>query len=203
MGARKLASIKLKNNFFFPRKVLSFKGSFALLHCSHILNNLNMVSLLILCGQTYPNVAKASTHNTCTLYIDSLLLFMSAWSQSWSHFVVLLPATKYFCITPCLPILVELIDLVNSVIIVLSQMTLLRWLTYLLRSQTSILTVLLFWRYLFPLALVFLKLASGEFWRNASNLLNRGKSAMLPLFNSQEVLSSASSVAKFVYWKLF
>ena len=36
-----------------------------------------------------------------------------------------------------LPIVVELIDLVNSVIIFLSQMTLLRWLTFLLGSQTD------------------------------------------------------------------
>ena len=42
-----------------------------------------------------------------------------------------------------LPILVELIDLVNSVIIFLSQMTLLKWLTFLLGSQTVM--VLLFW----------------------------------------------------------
>ena len=35
-----------------------------------------------------------------------------------------------------LPILVELIDLVNSVIIFLSQMSLLKWLTFLLGSQT-------------------------------------------------------------------
>ena len=35
------------------------------------------------------------------------------------------------------PILMELIDLVNSVIIFLCQMTLLRWLTFLLRSQTD------------------------------------------------------------------
>ena len=42
------------------------------------------------------------------------------------------------------PILVELIDLVNSVIIFLSQMTLLRWLTSLLGSLTVTLTVLLF-----------------------------------------------------------
>ena len=48
-----------------------------------------------------------------------------------------------------LPILVELINLVNSVIIFLSQMTLLRWLTFLLRSQTVILTVLLFWTFSF------------------------------------------------------
>ena len=54
-----------------------------------------------------------------------------------------------------LPILVELIDLVNSVIIFLSQMTLLRWLTFLLGSQTVILIVLLFWTYFFLLTLVF------------------------------------------------
>ena len=155
-----------------------------------------MVFLLILCWQTYPDVAKASTHNICTLYIDHLLLFISARSQSWSHFVVLLTPTKNVCVTPCLPILVELIDLVNSVIIVLSQVTLLRWLTYLLGSQTLILTVLLFWRYLFFLTLVFLKLGSGEFWGNASNILNKGKSAIASLFNGQEVLSSASDKAK-------
>ena len=44
-----------------------------------------------------------------------------------------------------LPILVELIDLANFAIIFLSQMTLLRWLTFLLGSQTVILIVLLFW----------------------------------------------------------
>ena len=54
-----------------------------------------------------------------------------------------------------LPILVELTNLVNSVIIFQSQMTLLRWLTFLLRSQTVILIVLLFWIYLFLLMLVF------------------------------------------------
>ena len=50
-----------------------------------------------------------------------------------------------------LPILVELIDLVNSV----TQTTLLRWLAFLLGSQTVILIVLLFWVYLFLLILVF------------------------------------------------
>ena len=48
-----------------------------------------------------------------------------------------------------LPILVELIDLVNSVIIFLSQTTLLRWLTFLLGFQTVIFTVMLFWIYFF------------------------------------------------------
>ena len=54
-----------------------------------------------------------------------------------------------------LPILVALIDMVNSVIILLSQITLLRWLTLLLGSQTVILIVLLFWIYFFLLTLVF------------------------------------------------
>ena len=64
------------------------------------------------------------TLNICTLYIDPLLLFLSAWSQSWLHFVVLL------------------------------------------------------------------------LLGNASNLLNKGKSAIPFLFNGQEVLSDASDKAK-------
>ena len=52
-------------------------------------------------------------------------------------------------LTTGLTILVELIDVVNLVVIFLSQTTLLRWLTFLPGSQTVILTVLLFWIYLF------------------------------------------------------
>ena len=66
-----------------------------------------------------------------------------------------------------LPILVELIDLVNSVIIFLSQTTLLRWLTFLLGSQTVILTVLLFWISFFLLMLVLFYSgfpSVGKFW---------------------------------------
>ena len=48
-----------------------------------------------------------------------------------------------------LPILLELIDLVNSAIIFLSQMILLIQLTFLLRSQIVNLAVLLFLTYLF------------------------------------------------------
>ena len=58
-------------------------------------------------------------------------------------------------IRACLPILLELIDLVNSVVIVLFQTALLRWLNSLLESQAVILIVLLFWIYLFLLTLVF------------------------------------------------
>ena len=53
------------------------------------------------------------------------------------------------------PIPMELINLVKSAIIFLSQMTLLRQLTFLLGSQTVILIVLLFWIYFFLLTLVF------------------------------------------------
>ena len=54
-----------------------------------------------------------------------------------------------------LPILVEVVDLVSSSITFLSQTTLLRWLTFVLASQTVIFTVLFFWIYLFVLTLVF------------------------------------------------
>ena len=46
-------------------------------------------------------------------------------------------------------ILVKLIDLVNYVIIFLPQITLLRWLTFLLKSLPVTLTVLPFWIYFF------------------------------------------------------
>ena len=54
-----------------------------------------------------------------------------------------------------LPILVELIDLLNSAIIFLNRTTLLRWFTFLFGSHTVTLTVLLFWNYFFHLTLVF------------------------------------------------
>ena len=54
-----------------------------------------------------------------------------------------------------LPILVELIELLNYVIIFLFQMTFLRWSTFLHESQAVIVIVLLFWTYFFLLTLVF------------------------------------------------
>ena len=41
------------------------------------------------------------------------------------------------------------------------------------------------------------KLGSHDFWRIANSVLNKGKSAIPPLFNGPEVLSSASDKAKF------
>ena len=40
------------------------------------------------------------------------------------------------------------------------------------------------------------KLGSGDFWRIANSVLNKGKSAIPPLFNRPEVLSSASDKEK-------
>ena len=40
------------------------------------------------------------------------------------------------------------------------------------------------------------KLGSLDFWRIANSVLNKGKSAIPPLFNGPEVLSSASDKAK-------
>ena len=40
------------------------------------------------------------------------------------------------------------------------------------------------------------KLGSGDFWQIANSVLNRGKSAIPPLFNGPDVLSSASDKAK-------
>ena len=62
--------------------------------------------------------------------------------------------TSTFIMRTGLLILVELIDLVSSPIIFLSQTTLLRWLTSLLTSQTMILTVSHFWIYFFLLMLI-------------------------------------------------
>ena len=72
-----------------------------------------------------------------------------------------------------LRILVELIDLVNFVIIFLSQMTLLRWLTSLLGSQTMILIGLLFWIYFFPLTLVFVLQWLSLYWEIMIMLLSQ------------------------------
>ena len=41
------------------------------------------------------------------------------------------------------------------------------------------------------------KLGSRDFWRIANSVLNKGKSAIHPLFSGREVLSCASDKAKF------
>ena len=76
-------------------------------------------------------------------------------NPSANVFLMLSLETLRSIIRTGVPILVEVIDLVNSVIIFLSQMNLLWLLTFLLGFQTVILIVLLFWIYFFLLMLVF------------------------------------------------
>ena len=84
------------------------------------------------------------------------------------------------------------------------EMILLRWLTFLLGSQTVILIVLLFWTYFFLLMVVYAnktkesrkQLGPRNFWRVANRVLNKGKSAIPPLFKGSEVLSSVPDKAK-------
>ena len=90
-----------------------------------------------------------------------------------------------------LPILVELIDLVNSAIIFLSQMTLLKWLTFLLGSQTVILIVLLFWIYFFLLTLVFV-LQWLSFHGEILNMLLSQFSLTFQLIHNRMPISSHS-----------
>ena len=67
----------------------------------------------------------------------------------------------------------ELIDLVNSAIIFISQMTLLRWLTFLLGSPTVTVTVLLFWISFFLLVLLFVLQWLSLHWEILIMLLSR------------------------------
>ena len=51
-------------------------------------------------------------------------------------------------------------------------------------------------------SITFQKLGSRDFWRIANSVRNKGKSAIPPLFNGAEVLSSASDKAK-LFPKIF
>ena len=81
-------------------------------------------------------------------------------------------------------ILVEPIDLVNSFIILMTkfQMTLLRWLTSLLGSQT-ILTVLLFWVYSFLLTQVFVLQWLSLHWEILIMLLSQFPLTLHQIYN--------------------
>ena len=94
-------------------------------------------------------------------------------SRSIHLLMVLSLETLTSIITTGLLILVELINLVDSVIIFLSQMTLPRWLTFLRGSQIVILIVLLFWIYFFLLMLVFVLQWLPLLWKILIMLLSQ------------------------------
>ena len=112
-----------------------------------------------------------SSDTSSKQFINSYLCFRLALLHSKFYFFFLYLTDEVLSINPSanvlsletltsiirtgLPILVELIELVNSVIIFLSQLTLLKGLTFLDGSQTVILIVLLFSTYFSLLLIVF------------------------------------------------
>ena len=107
----------------------------------------------------YPNL-KTTSHVKLKCFLWTKLLENLLLAKYFTS--VAAPLTSI--IRTGLPILVELIDLVNSVIIFLSQMTWLKWLTFLLRSWTVILIILLFWIYFLLLMLVFVLQGLSLHW---------------------------------------
>ena len=91
----------------------------------------------------------------CARFLILFHLTQMGFSRSTHLLMFLSLETLTSIIRTGLLILVEMIYLVNFVITFLSQMTLLRWLTFLLGYQTVILIVLLFWIYFLLLMLVF------------------------------------------------
>ena len=73
----------------------------------------------------------------CPRFLILFHLTLMSFYQSTHLLMFLSLETLTSIIRTSLPILVELIDLVNSVIIILSRITLLSWLTLLLGSQTD------------------------------------------------------------------
>ena len=97
------------------------------------------------CLTSFPSIHRPSS-SLCTVF-DSISSNIKEVLPINPLLILLSLETLMLTIRNGLPILMELIDLVNSVIIFLSQTTLTRQLTFLLGSQTVILTVLLFWIY--------------------------------------------------------
>ena len=91
----------------------------------------------------------------CAQFLILFHLTQMRFSRSTHLLICLALETLPSIIRTGLPILVELIHLVNSIIIFLSHTTLLKWLTFLPGPQTVILTVLLFCINLFLLMLAF------------------------------------------------
>ena len=110
-------------------------------------------------------------------------------SQSTHLLICLSLETLTPIIRTGLPILVELIDLLNFVIIFLSQITLLRWLTFLLESQAMILTLLFFWIYLFPPMLKFVLQWLSLLWEIQIMLLSQFPSTFQQIHNGMHCIA--------------
>ena len=82
--------------------------------------------------------------------------------------------------------MVELVELVNSVF--LSQMILLRWLTFQFKSLTETLVILLFWIYFFLLTLVFVLQQLSLHWKIVIMLLSQFPLTDFPINLKQDSL---------------
>ena len=128
-------------------------------------------------------------HLLCLCARFLILFHLTQIRFSWStHLLIFLSLENSMSVIRTgLPILVELIYLVNSVIIFLSQMTFLRWLTFLLRWQTMILIVQLFQISFFLLTLVFVLQWLSLHWEILIMLLSQFP-LTFPSISQQDVL---------------
>ena len=55
---------------------------------------------LLITSINVPRCGQSINSLVYVYYTDPQMLFMSAWSQLWSHFFILLPSKKNFCISP-------------------------------------------------------------------------------------------------------
>ena len=102
LDEKKLTPKKLKNNIF-QEKFYSLKAYAHYFTVLMYLATRRAAKLGIFTCFTFRNLSWCRQNISSLIYIlltDPQLLFMSAWSQSWSHFIVLLPPKKIFCITP-------------------------------------------------------------------------------------------------------
>ena len=114
-----------------------------------------------LCGSLLMFSTSFTSLSVLLLFPLSIVFFIIMHGFSFISFNIdevfsIKPSHNAFCLETLtcsirtgLPVLVELIDLVNSVIIFVYQINLLRLLTFLLGSLTVTVTVLLFWIYIF------------------------------------------------------
>ena len=100
LAATKSAPKKLKNIFFVQDKLCSLKAH---VHYFTLLNYLatwraNLGVFTHFTSINLPQCRQSINSLMYVYYTDPQLLFMSAWSQSWSYFFVLSPPLKNFCI---------------------------------------------------------------------------------------------------------
>ena len=101
LGAKKSAPKRLKNIFFFQDNFYLLKAHAHYFTVLIYLATWRAAKLGIFTHFMFTNLPRCSQSINSLIYTDPQLLFMSAWSQSWSHFFWLPPPKNNVCITPC------------------------------------------------------------------------------------------------------